>query len=157
MSTFVCEKCGKTVLRTSNNQRQCPSCRYSGLEPRIVGKPMKCCDCGAIIICHAKQQLRCRDCADIAHRERSRTVKYRPAKRKALLDAKNAEAEKKKKKSLSELAFEARVLGLSYGEYAKLYDTGQVYSWCAEHGINAKNELEKAKRRRKREAERNAG
>lgn len=137
--TFVCADCGNTYERNSGRQLLCAECREKRKSQRnIVGKPMICQDCGKEIIRKNSRQIRCVDCAGKIRSVRSRQWRGAyEARQQALKEEKARKARLGPRRStLSQLALEARALGLSYGKYTILLSQGRLDEWCRINRVN---------------------
>ena len=153
--TMICEACGVETVRNSANQKFCPTCSVDAMYRRMserrkrleaeargeitiahIGDAIKCVDCGAEMIKMNARHVRCANC-----REKHRLEKGREEWQRRK-EAREAEKRKKattpKRKTLSDIVAEARKLGLSYGLYTTLVNTGTLTQYCQTHGISLK-------------------
>lgn len=153
--TMVCEACGVETVQNSANQKYCPTCSVDAMYRRMserrkrleaeargeitiahIGDTIKCVDCGTEMKKMNARHIRCAVCREKHRLEKNREEWQR---RKEEREAKKREkATAPKRKTLSDIVAEARSLGLSYGQYTTLLNTGTLSQYCKTHGISLK-------------------
>lgn len=167
-----CEQCGKEIPKTTNRRfcKECSAARNEAANRRSAmrkyeekkaaqqeagTKTIKCLGCGCEIVAAPNRKY----CPDCAH-ERIKQQIRQSHKRAAQRDKEKIAAEKTKStrdklfalegKSLSEVALEAKALGMTYGQYANACSVGTITKLLAADGISR----DKARRMIQKERER---
>lgn len=153
-----CERCGKEIPKTTNRRfcKECGAARNEAANRRSAmrkyeekkaaqlaagTKTIKCSCCGQEIIA-APNRKYCPECA----KERIKQQIKRSHARAAQRDKEKTAAEKKKStrdklfalegKSLSEIALEAKVFGMTYGKYVSACSVGTITKLLEADGIS---------------------
>lgn len=178
-----CEQCGKEIPKTTNRRfcKECGAARNEAANRRSAmrkyeekkaaqlaagTKTIKCSCCGQEIVA-APNRKYCPYCAHERIKQQRKQGHERAVQRKK----EKAAAEKTKNtrdklfalegKSLSEVALEAKALGMTYGQYVNACSVGTITKMLEADGISRdkarrmiQKERENAKSLRKKKAER---
>lgn len=166
-----CEQCGKEIPKTTNRRfcKECGAARNEAANRRSAmrkyeekkaaqlaagGKTIKCLVCGCEIVA-APNRKYCPECAEERIKKQRKLGRERAAQRRR----ESAAAEKTKNardklftlegKSLSEVALEAKALGMTYGQYVNACSVGTIIKLLEADGISR----DKARRLIKKERE----
>lgn len=181
-NTMHCEQCGKEIPKTTNRRfcKECGAARNEAANRRSAmrkyeekkaaqlaagTKTIKCLGCGCEIVA-APNRKYCSDCAKARQQEAVRRARAKASSLRGKERGKEQITKRDKLfalegKSLSEVALEAKALGMTYGQYVSACSVGTITKMLEADGISRdkarrmiQKERENAKSLRKKKAER---
>ena len=165
-----CEQCGKEIPKTTNRRfcKECGAARNEAANRRSAmrkyeekkaaqlaagTKTIKCLGCGCEIVA-APNRKYCSDCAKARQREAVKRARAKASSHSVKEYGKEQITKRDKLfalegKSLSEVALEAKALGMTYGQYVSACSVGTITKLLEADGISR----DKARRLIKKERE----